>query len=516
VSFSTDKICSLHQDTFREWLSGEINVIKQVEWSENQYTSQAVSTSEQTERSQQLQRHENQITPQQLPKLEKQPAKDTRKVVESVGAISNEISERLGLNMPRWLLWILTVVLGIILSGLLVSTLALWTPLWSNLDQTDDDLGIAGKDQPKIPMPGDIWGNLSQYQLTRPMNILVMGIEPIKGTVDGSPESFAGRSESMLLVRLNPGDKSIRVLSIPKDTMINIPEQGLTKVSDANAQGGPVLAARVVSRTLNNAPIDRYIRISTSGFRQLVDQLGGIEVFVPKPMNKQGINLVSGWQTLNGEQAELFASFHEPGLGDLPRVQRQQALVAALVQRLNSPIILPRLPQLTRIMRRYFDTNLKTEEMMALMNFSVNVKQDNFQMTMLPGTFSRLSKDPNSYWLNLTGQPSLLNDYAGVSVSGLRPDTTTISHLKVAIQNASNQPQLTEQVIAYLKQKGFTKISIVPDWPDIQRQTQIFVDRGNRQRGVDLKQILGLGQVEVSSAGDLESDITIRIGKDWK
>jgi LCP family protein required for cell wall assembly len=326
----------------------------------------------------------------------------------------------------------------------------------------------------------------------------------------------------MMLVRLNPSDKSIRVLSIPRGTMIAIPEQGLTKVSEANAKGGPVLAARVVSRSLNNAPIDRYIRISTSGFRQLVDQLGGVDVFVPQTMNYQdrsgglSINLVSGWQNLNGQQAEQFARFREEGMGDLPRVQRQQALITALMQKLNSPTVLPRLPQLTRIMRKYFDTNLKTEEMMALANFSVNVERDSFQMAMLPGTFSKFSQDPNSYWLNMTGQQSLLTDFTGVNVAGINSDTRPISARRVAVQNTTNQPQLTQRVITYLKQKGFTNVYPVSDWPDTQSQTQIIVQKGNRQPGIDLRQVLGLGQIEVSGNGDLESDLTIRIGKDWK
>ncbi|WP_138499637.1 LCP family protein [Nostoc sp. PA-18-2419] len=506
-------------------------MIKQVEWSENQVTSGQVAEFETEVRSPQLQHPENQATSAPITDLQeeveiKAPANTSRSVVESVGAITNQLSERLGLTMPRWLLWMMTVVIGIILSGLLVSTLALWTPLWSNnLDRTDEDLGTAGKDEQNIPLPGELWSKLSQYQLSRPMNILIMGIQPVNGTVDGSPESFAGKSDSMQLVRLNPSEKSVRVLSIPRDTMIAIPEKGekgLTKVSDANAQGGPVLAARVVSRTLNNAPIDRYIRISTSGLRELVDQLGGVEVFVPKSMeykdssSRLSINLVSGWQTLNGEQAEQFVRFREPGLGDLPRVQRQQALIAALLQRLNSPTVLPRLPQLTRLMRKYFDTNLKLEEMMALVNFGLNLNRDNFQMTVLPGTFSRFSKDPDSYWLNMTGQQSLLNDYVGVNVPGLKPDTRRVPNLKIAIQNASNQPQLTEKVIAYLKQKGFTNIYKVPDWSDTQRQTQIIVQKGNRQVGVDLQKVLGLGQIDVSAIGDLESDLTIRIGKDWK
>ncbi|GAX34697.1 LCP family protein [Nodularia sp. NIES-3585] len=504
-------------------------MIKQFQWSDNQVPSQQVPELELEleERPQQVKWAENELGIQQpsasnLEVVTHEPENVSRSVVESVGAIPHELYERLGLTMPRWLLWTLTVVVGIVLSGLLVSTLALWTPLWSNLDRTDEELGFSGKDDQKVPLPGELWGNIFQYKLSRPMNILIMGVDPIQGTVDGSPESFAGTSDTMLLVRLNPSDKTMRVLSIPKDTMIAIPEKGLTKVSDANAQGGPVLAARVVSRTLNNAPIHRYIRISTSGLRQLVDQLGGVDVFVPQEMEYQNtrsqlsINLVSGWQTLDGEQAEMFARFREAGAGDLPRVQRQQVLMTALMQRLNSPTVLPRLPQLTRLMRKYFDTNLKIEEMMALVNYSVNLERDNFQMTILPGNFSRFSQDPNSYWLNLNEQQSLLNNYVGVDVPGLKTDSRTVKNLTVAVQNASNQPQLTEKVIDYLKQKGFTNVYAVSDWPDTQRQTQIIVQKGNRQTGLELYEVIGLGKIDVSATGDLGADLTIRIGQDWK
>ncbi|NWF60449.1 MAG: LCP family protein [Fischerella sp.] len=452
-----------------------------------------------------------------------QQANVSSNLVESVGSIPSQLYYRLGLAMPRWLFWLLTIVVGFTLSGLLVSTLALWTPLWSDIDRTDEELGMGGAEAEKTPLPGEIWNNISEYKLTRPMNILVMGIEPVRGAVNGSPESFAADSDTMLLVRLNPEDKTIRVLSIPRDTMIAIPEsKGLTKVSDANAKGGPVLAARVISRTLSNAPIDRYIRISTSGLRQLVDRLGGVEVFVPKPMEykdsagKFSINLVSGWQTLNGEQAEQFVRYHETNTGDLERVQRQQALLVALRERLFSPTVLPRLPQLVHIMGKYFDTNLKVEEMMALVNFSLNLERENFQMTMLPGIFSRLSADPNSYWLNLTGRGELLNNYTGVNIGGLKPDGRPLPSLKIAIQNASNQPQLTGTVINSLKQKGFQKVYAVSDWPDQRSETKIIVQKGNRQAAEKLQELLGLGTIEVSSTGDLESDLTIRIGKDWK
>ncbi|GAB1543506.1 LCP family protein [Scytonema sp. NUACC21] len=452
----------------------------------------------------------------------KHQEQDSHTYVESTGSIPSQLYYRLGLAMPRWLFWILTIVVGITLSGLLVSTLALWTPLWSDMDRTDEEFSSTGQDTHKGPLPGELWSNISQYQLTRPMNILIMGIEPVPGSVDGSPESFSGKSDTVLLVRLNPQNKTIRVLSIPKDTMIAIPEKGLHKVSDANAQGGHVMAARVVSRTLSNAPIDRYIRISSGGLRQLVDQFGGVEVFVPKPMVQQGstggpsINLVSGWQTLNGEQAEQFVRFREEGLGDLERVQRQQAFILGLRERLYSPTVKPKLPQLVRLMRRYFDTNLKLEEMMALVNFSLNIERDKFQMTILPGIFSRMSQDPNSYWLDLTGRVDLLDEYAGVTISGMSPTLRPVSQLKIAIQNASQKPQLAEKVINYLKEKGFAKVYAVPDWSDTRSESKIIVQKGSRQAGEQIHELFGKGQVEVSGTGELESDITIRIGKDWE
>jgi polyisoprenyl-teichoic acid--peptidoglycan teichoic acid transferase len=496
-------------------LSGEIDVVKQFERQENQDNLQDTDWLQNQEVPQSSEQSHNTGTVTYSDQVTVNPG-------GTAASIPSQLYQRLGLSMPRWLFWILTVAVGMTLSGLMVSALALWTPLWSSVENTDDELQLSGKDTEKMPLPADLWSNISQYKLTRPMNILVMGIEPVSATVDGSPESFAGKSDTMLLIRLNPEDKTTRVLSIPRDTMIAIPEKGLNKVSQANAQAGPVLSNRVVSRTLNNAPIDRYIRISTSGFRQLVDQLGGVEVFVPEPMNykdtsgRLSINLVKGWQNLNGEQAEEFARYREPNSGDLPRVQRQQALLMALREKLSNPTVVPRLPQLIRVMRKYFDTNLKLEEMMAIVNFSSNLERDNFQMTILPGIFSRLSADPDSYWIDLTGQVKLLNDYAGVGIAGMQPIVKALPNLKVAIQNASNKPGITEKVINTLKQKGFAKAYASTDWSDTQRETKIIVQKGDRELGEQVQKALGFGYVEVAATGDLESDITIRVGKDWK
>ncbi|MEM7554255.1 MAG: LCP family protein [Cyanobacteria bacterium P01_A01_bin.84] len=455
--------------------------------------------------------------------VQQDPGVSIQNVNSNSGSIQTQIYHRLGLTMPRWLFWFMTSIVGVTLSGLLVSTLALWTPLWSNMDSSEEELGwTTGASSAPSPIPGDLWSDVSKYDFVKPMNILVMGIEPVSGSVNASPDSFSGKSDSMLLVRLDPKEKTIRVLSIPRDTMIAIPEKGLNKVSQANAQGGPVLAARVVSRTLSNAPIDRYIRVSTSGFRQLVDQLGGVEVFVPEKMKYKDtaarlhINLVSGWQNLNGTQAEQFARYRSQDMGDLKRVQRQQALLSGLRDRLSSPTVLPKLPQLIRIMGKYVDTNLKLEEMMALVNFALNLERSKFQMTILPGTFSRFSQDPNSYWLNLTGKGELLEEYAGVTIAGLKPNSRAVTSLKIAIQNTANKPQITQEAIALLKKQGFSKVYSTDPWNDPRSQTQIIVQKGNIKAAEAIQKILKFGEIKVSSTGDIESDLTIRIGNDWK
>jgi LCP family protein required for cell wall assembly len=197
-------------------------------------------------------------------------------------------------------------------SILLGASLALVTPVWSDRDTLNKEQQYYSGGFLKTRSL-----HTPQYQLSRSVNILVMGIDPV-ADVNNTSSHFAGSSDTLLLLQLNPNDQTVRVLSIPKDSQVVIPEVGLAKISLANSLGGPSLAARVVSRTLNNVSIDRYVRITTNAFRELVNQLGGVEVFVPEKMSytdatqKLKIDLDPGWQTLNGEQAEQFADFGIP------------------------------------------------------------------------------------------------------------------------------------------------------------------------------------------------------------
>jgi LCP family protein required for cell wall assembly len=345
-----------------------------------------------------------------------------------------------------------------------------------------------------------------------------MGIDRVLDAKN-SDDVFKGRSDTMLLVRFDPSDKTVRMLSIPRDSRVRIPGHGFTKINDANVHGGPTLAAEVVTNTLGDVTIDRYVRVTTDAFKELVDLVGGVEVYVPERMyhkdvtQKLEIDLQEGWQNLNGDQAEQFARFRNPQYGDIGRVQRQQILLKALQKKIFSPTILPSLPKAVQVLQQYIDTNLSVEEMLAIANFGREIKQDNLRMILLPGRFNSLEEyDGRSYWiLNRREIRTIVaNNFTDNHAGG----ETSVYSLGIAIQNATNTKGLARRTRDYLAKQGYTNVYISDDSSQKLETTAIIAQKGDIQSANLLKNQLGIGKVESSSTGALDSDLTIRVGDD--
>ncbi|HIK13060.1 MAG TPA: LCP family protein [Oscillatoriaceae cyanobacterium M33_DOE_052] len=368
------------------------------------------------------------------------------------------------------------------------------------------------------------------YQLSAPVNILVMGVDSGVES-EPSPHSalvFGGRSDTILLLRFQPGKKSLAVLSVPRDTRMVIPGMGTGKINEANPVGGAALTAAALSRNLNHLPIHRYVRLSTGALRELVDLLGGLEVFVPAPMSysdytqKLHINLAPGWQTLSGVQAEQFARFRSDRLGDIGRLQRQQLLLKALRQRLTSPALLPQLPALIRMMRSHIDTNLQGEEILALVHFSLQLQAENLKMVLLPGEFGggRPELDAGYWLMDSVGRDRVLSDYFEIKAPRELPPhpyhRPELSGLKIALQNATDDPKAIASMRQYLERQGWRHLYVVAQkYPLPLRQTQIIAQKGDLHLAQVLQRMLGVGAIEASSVGDLASDLTIVVGRDW-
>jgi LCP family protein required for cell wall assembly len=380
---------------------------------------------------------------------------------------------------------------------------------------------------------GDIstGNNLQLPQLTRPVNILVLGVKVLTSDVADLPpelqdlgyhalvDSFDGLADTMLLIRFNPSTRQMAVLSLPRDTQISTARLGTVRLNATNAYGGPASTARATSELLDGIAIDRYVRINVQGVEKLVDALGGVELYVPYDMRYQDdsqhlyINLKEGKQRLNGDQALQFLRFRHDQYGDIGRIQRQQLLMRALVEQALNPVTIARLPRILSVVQEHVDTNLSVEELVALVGFSAQVERANVQMLMLPGYFGA---DGNNYgyWLpDYTGISEMVAQHFGnAQGSGFAQEP---HRLRIAIQNSTGKEKAVDRLIETLQEAGYYNVYVYHDWNESLAKTRIVAQRGDVASAQALNQALGLGEVRVESTGQLESDLTIQIGKDW-
>ena len=170
----------------------------------------------------------------------------------------------------------------------------------------------------------------------KPMNVLLIGSD--KSTVPGDP----GRSDTQMLVRLDPETKSISMLSLPRDLQVDIPGRGLAKMNEAYSLGGPALVIKTFKQ-LTGLPVNGWIEVNFSGFWHVVNILGGIylpidhKYFVPASADYKSINLEPGYQLVRGKQALNYVRYRHDQRGDFTRMQRQQLFLRE-VQRQSGPL----------------------------------------------------------------------------------------------------------------------------------------------------------------------------------
>ncbi|MEU0488177.1 LCP family protein [Nocardiopsis sp. NPDC006139] len=140
------------------------------------------------------------------------------------------------------------------------------------------------------------------------------------------------RSDTMMLVRLNHERDRITVVGIPRDLWVDIPGEGEDKINAAYAYGGPQLAVRTVE-TVTDVRIDHYVEVDFSGFVGVVDALGGIEVCLPEAIDdpKAHLDMAAGTHRVDGTEALAFARTRATPRGDLDRIDRQQQVLAAML-----------------------------------------------------------------------------------------------------------------------------------------------------------------------------------------
>jgi polyisoprenyl-teichoic acid--peptidoglycan teichoic acid transferase len=376
--------------------------------------------------------------------------------------------------------------------------------------------------------------NLRLPELTRPVNILVLGVkvlasdlgeepDPKLGGYDPVVNSFDGLSDTMLLLRFNPQTKKLTVLSIPRDTRTLVEGYGMTKINAANAYGGPALSAQAVSDLLGGVRIDRYVRINVQGVEKLIDALGGVTVYVPQDMkytdNSQHlyIDLKAGKQHLNGNKALQLLRFRYDKLGDVGRVQRQQMVMRALMEQALNPVTLARVPQILSVIQSHLDTNLTVEELVALVGFGVQTNRDDAQMLLVPGEYSEVGRYDASYWLphRRSIGPMMTQHFDLAQTNSRRRSSGNSTELSIAIQDSTGDRKAVERLVKKLKKAGYRNVYVAEPWTEPLSKTRIVAQTGDDKAAQTIRAAIDLGEVRVESTGHLNSNITIKLGRDW-
>ena len=191
--------------------------------------------------------------------------------------------------------------------------------------------------------------------------IMLMGIDERKDDV--------GRSDTLMVLTLEKDSASL--LTIPRDTRVKIHGRGYDKINAAYAYGGEKLAQKTVEDFLG-VEIDHYVTINKARFAEVIDALGGVDVYVERDMKYEDpwdddglyIDIKKGNQHLDGQTAIEFVRYRDAE-GDAGRVRRQQVFMRACAEKLSDPSMLIKIPEFLKVAVKAIDTDLSSGEMLA-------------------------------------------------------------------------------------------------------------------------------------------------------
>jgi len=206
------------------------------------------------------------------------------------------------------------------------------------------------------------------------VSILFIGIDDSEKRGQGSGHS---RSDSLMLATLNNKDKSVKLLSIPRDSYVNIPYVGHEdKITHAHAFGGTKATIDTVENLLD-VPVDYYYELNFDSFIQIVDALGGVDVKVPYAMHeldendKRTVNLKPGMQSLNGREALALARTRHQD-NDIKRGERQQMILESIIKKASKVTSITKYDDILEAVGNNMKTNMTFGEMKSLAAYLKN------------------------------------------------------------------------------------------------------------------------------------------------
>jgi LCP family protein required for cell wall assembly len=323
-------------------------------------------------------------------------------------------------------------------------------------------------------------------------NVLLLGIDRRGG------RGWGYRTDTVIIVSVDPSHRTVSMLSIPRDLQVSIPGNGEDRINTANVYGysrgypggGPALLKRTIEVNFG-IPIDYYVMVDFDGFKKIIDTLGGIDVNVPRALHdskypdpKPGdpyafrtIHFDAGWQHMDGERALQYAR-SRMSTSDFDRAKRQQLILLAIREKALSLNIIPKLPSLAATMMDTVKTDMNLNEMRELAPLAPEIDMTNIKQLVIqkPMVYGYRREDgaavqlPKWDLINQAIADLFASPVVVLPTATPAPPTPTptlapaqIEELqllaeegaRIAVQNGTSEPNFAARVAAMLMEQGY-------------------------------------------------------------
>lgn len=357
---------------------------------------------------------------------------------------------------------------------------------------------------------------------------------------DKRPGEVQARSDTLMVARIDPKLRKVQLMSILRDSRVNIPGVGMDKINAAPSLGGPELAMKTV-RELTGLPITKFLTVDFTGFQSIVDAMGGVWLDVPTKINgvppgkpitaweQKNRIIKKGYQKLNGIQALTFVrARHQFADQDYTRVKDQQLFLKALVKQALQVSKVFSAQQMIQAVADHMRTNMSLSDLANLALQMRGMKDTDLETATAPGTpqyiggVSYVVLDDVKFSAMIgrmkLGQPLEPKTATSTTTPAAASSSVPVaSNVTITIRNGAGVSGLAKQASTFFTSKGFKIASQGNAAQFVYGKTLVVYKSGGDAKASAVATALGFGQaVPAGGMYQFNSDVLVVIGKDWK
>ena len=384
----------------------------------------------------------------------------------------------------------------------------------------------------------DIPGLASDDDTANMMNVLMVGSDSRENTTGyiadatgkGDEGTTGQRSDTIMILHVDPSQQKAAILSIPRDLYVPIPGYGKDKVNSAFSTGGPQLLIRTIKEALG-IEINHYVEVDFTGFERIVDTIGGVKVYTDYPARDEmtgldlplaGCNEVDGYQALAFVRSRYYETYERGrwvsgANSDIDRISRQQDFIRRIMKKavssgLGNPLTLNRLISIG-VSNVRVDQAMSTKDITTLAKRFRSIDPDTVDMLTLP-TSDGFAGDAAVQFLDTQRAQEFIDRLNGIKAAP-PPPSVKPADIAVTVLNGNGGDAVATTTAASLTQAGFRVASTGNALSYDYRQTIVQYAPGKQDKGALLRSTLVAGAALEEDRTLTGSDVTLVVGLDY-